>query len=400
VPAKEATPGTAERELTALHRAIREGKVAPLYVVTGDDEFRRGQIARNIGRWIVPESERQVSLVCLDGATATPAHIAAELESGSLGFFGSSQRVVFVQACPLLGAKPPGGKEALAPLVRRIEAGIREGTTLVIEAAGGFDSRTTIAKIAARDGVILRFPLVEGHQGIRAFVQDRLKRAGLRVGNDALEHMLAICSDDTRQLANEVAKLASYVGPKGTVDMEAVRAIVSPSRSSVVFDLADAIADRQVDKALGLVRDLVGRGESAVFLATLLAGRFRMLYQARLLVDEVPEVARLAKRTYYSSAFGGELTKAVPEDLRSLFPEEKPSSLLKQHPFVAYKSLQAATRFTSAELAEALGHLLNLDAALKSTTGLEDVALLELVVIELCGQHGRGAAAIVARALN
>jgi len=250
VPAKEATPGTAERELTALHRAIREGKVAPLYVVTGDDEFRRGQIARNIGRWIVPESERQVSLVCLDGATATPSHIAAELESGYLGFFGSSQRVVFVQACPLLGAKPPGGKEALAPLVRRIEAGIREGTTLVIEAAGGFDSRTTIAKIAARDGVILRFPLVEGHQGIRAFVQDRLKRAGLRVGNDALEHMLAICSDDTRQLANEVAKLASYVGPKGTVDMEAVRAIVSPSRSSVVFDLADAIADRQVDKAL------------------------------------------------------------------------------------------------------------------------------------------------------
>ncbi|HQK93988.1 MAG TPA: DNA polymerase III subunit delta [Armatimonadota bacterium] len=399
MPAREGASGTTERELTELHRAIREGKVAPLYIVTGDDEFRRGQIARNIGRWIIPEPERQVSLICLDGA-ATPGRIAAELESGSLDFFGPSRRVVFVQDCPLLGAKPPGGREALAPLVRRIEAGIREGTTLVIEATGGFDSRASIARIAARDGVILRFPLVEGHQGIRAFVQDRLKRAGLRIESDALEHMLAICSDDTRQLANEVAKLASYVGPGGVADMEAVRAIVSPSRSSVVFDLADTIAERQVDQALGLVRDLVGRGESAVFLATLLAGRFRMLYQARMLMDEVPEVARLAKRGRYSSSFGAELTKAVPEATRALFPEDKQNSLLKQHPFVAYKSLQAAAGFTAEELAEALGHLLNLDAALKSTTGLEDIALLELVIIELCGQHGRGAAAIVARALD
>ncbi|HOS92646.1 MAG TPA: hypothetical protein PLQ54_04995, partial [Armatimonadota bacterium] len=78
----------------------------------------------------------------------------------------------------------------------------------------------------------------------------------------------------------------------------------------------------------------------------------------------------------------------------------KQNSLLKQHPFVAYKALQAAAGFTAEELAEALGHLLNLDAALKSTTGLEDIALLELVIIELCGQHGRGAAAIVARALD
>ena len=46
MPAREGASGTTERELTELHRAIREGKVAPLYIVTGDDEFRRGQIGR------------------------------------------------------------------------------------------------------------------------------------------------------------------------------------------------------------------------------------------------------------------------------------------------------------------------------------------------------------------
>jgi len=392
------TAGATESDLKELHKQISAGNAAPVYLVTGDDGYRRGQIARNLGRWIVPEEERDVCLVVLDGAECTAADIATRLDSGTLAFFGSARRVVSVHDCPLLGSKPPGGKEALEPLARRLKAGLPSDTTLIIEAPS-IDSRTALVKRIKEIGVVLEFPQLEGGQALRTFVTDRLRRARVRADGQALEYLLAACSDDTRQLANEVAKLVSYVGPQGTVDEDAVREVVSVSRGAVVFDLTDAIAERNVERALGLVRGLLAQGESAVGLAMRLAGRFRLVYQARLLMDRYPKATELARQRY-SYRFGEALRGIFTEDVAALFPDHKPLSLTKQHPFVVYKTLQAAEGFTEDELCDAVMYLAELDFALKTTTGLDDVALLEIAVVEICGGEGRGAGKLLARAIR
>ena len=395
----QAATGPTDKALRGIYDRIRSGDPSPMYLIHGEDEYRRGQFARNLVRWIVPEAQRDLSLVTIEGDASVP-RILGELESQSLGFFDADLRVVWLRQTPLCGARPPGGKEAIEPLARRLEAGLPVGTILVLEAAGAVDTKNRIAELASKLGTVVAFPEIKGVAAAQAFVVDRLKKAGVTADRRAVDYLLAVCPEDPRQLANEVTKLVTYVGAGGRVTEDAVREIVSVSRMAVVFDVADAIADRQVEQALRLTRELLGRGESAVWLAMLLANRFRMLRQARLLVDRIPAVAALARNARYSGQFRAELDRAVPREIAEQFPDDKQASLLKQHPFVIHKSLLSATRFTTEELETALEQLLTLDFALKTTTGLEDAALLELVIADLCSGGKAGAQRVLLRSIR
>ena len=50
--------------------------------------------------------------------------------------------------------------------------------------------------------------------------------------------------------------------PRVTVDL--VRKLVPLSRAGVIFELGNALAERQLERALTLVRDLLDQGESAI----------------------------------------------------------------------------------------------------------------------------------------
>ena len=90
----------------------------------------------------------------------------------------------------------------------------------------------------------------------------------------------------------------------------------------------------------------------------------------------------------------------MPSDVAEQFPDDKQSSLLKQHPFVIHKSLLSATRFTTGEVEAALDGLLTLDFALKTTTGLDDAALLELTITDLCSGGKAGAQRVLLRSIR
>ena len=76
---------------------------------------------------------------------------------------------------------------------------------------------------------------------------------------------------DTRQIENELEKIDIFLGRDGTgfhavprVTIDLVRELVPLSRAGVIFELSNALAMRDLELALMLVRRLLDQGENAI----------------------------------------------------------------------------------------------------------------------------------------
>jgi hypothetical protein len=95
-------------------------------------------------------------------------------------------------------------------------------------------------------------------------VRRKAKTRGLLFAEDALELFVLLTGGDTRQIDNELEKIDLYVGKDRRVSAEEVRTLVPLSRAGVIFELGNALAACDLDRALALVRSLLDQGESAI----------------------------------------------------------------------------------------------------------------------------------------
>jgi DNA polymerase III subunit delta len=92
--------------LAACLDEARAGKPAPVYLFDGD-AFLSGRAARELAAALVPEAQRDLNVVELDAA-ASPAEVAAELETRGLFGGATSRKVVLVSEPAFLTSKEDG----------------------------------------------------------------------------------------------------------------------------------------------------------------------------------------------------------------------------------------------------------------------------------------------------
>src|SRR5207245_6944686 len=66
------------------------------------------------------------------------------------------------------------------------------------------------------------------------------------------------------EIETEVEKIDLFLGEDRAVNVDLVRELVPLTRAGVIFDLSNALAERDLERALELVRRLLDQGESAI----------------------------------------------------------------------------------------------------------------------------------------
>jgi DNA polymerase-3 subunit delta len=132
--------------------------------------------------------------------------------------------------------------------------------------------------------------------------------------------------------------------------VEDVRALTPASRQARAFDLTDALAQRDRQRALALLHELLASGESPLGLVALTAYQTRTLMQVKALAE------------------------------RGLRPQQI-ASTAGMSPFVVEKSLALARRFSFGQLESAHRALLEIDTGLKRSRMTPEMAL-DLLVVE------------------
>lgn len=223
-----------------------------------------------------------------------------------------------------------------------------EETVLVVLLDELLDAKNVLYKAAEQYGKIIQSTLPKG-AAIESWITKRAKAIGVSITPDAAALLANFIGNQLRLLANELNKLATYVGKSGTITANDVRQLSAQVQEARVFDLTDALAGRNRKLALDILHDLLADGEPPLKLIGLITSQVRSL----LLVKELSQKGMRGSQI---------------------------ATTIGVAPFVAEKSLRQVAKFSPSQLENTYRQLLATDAALKRSRMTPEMALDLLVV--------------------
>jgi DNA polymerase-3 subunit delta len=168
-------------------------------------------------------------------------------------------------------------------------------------------------------------------------------------------NMLAInVGNDLALLGQEVQKLVMYKGitePVAQIMAEDVSLLSPYAAESNIFDLVDAVGNRNGKQAAELLQQKLGEGAEPFLIFSMIVRQFRLLIQVKELAETGLRAPAISKE-------------------------------LKLHSFVAGKVFQQSQSFSLTQLEQIYAHLLDVDVRVK--TGKTDmITALNLLVFGL-----------------
>ena len=164
------------------------------------------------------------------------------------------------------------------------EAELRDATQpLVVCAHGRVDLRQTFFALCAKKGFVAEFRSPFPNQVVE-WAQRFARERKLRLSEDAALLLAELVGPDLLALSAELDKLAAFVFPNSDIDAATVTAGAGDVHQYKVFDLADALGQRDRQKAFGLLRRVLTDEREAVPVLQALVGHFRRLWQAKELL--------------------------------------------------------------------------------------------------------------------
>lgn len=154
------------------------------------------------------------------------------------------------------------------------------------------DARTKLAQAVKAHGTAVNFAR-QSPRELADWVRRHFKAQGKDIDPRLCEELIFLCGDLMHSLQQEVGKIAAYAkGDKITrADMEAV---ATPQLSAVVFRIADAIGEKNFDKAAATLGELYQMQKSPYEIMGAFGKQMRQLYSARLALDRQKNAAWVA----------------------------------------------------------------------------------------------------------
>jgi DNA polymerase III subunit delta len=361
-----------------------------VYAVLGSDEAEVKHVAADLASELTPPDAGDFGLEIIDGIAENAEQAAARVRSAiealqTLPFFGS-RKVVWVKNANFLGDTAIGRaasvQSALEELSDLLEKGPGSDVTFLISATE-LDKRRSFYKSLAKRAEMQTFDRLDSSRSgweeeAIEIVRSRAKKRKLQFDDAALDLFVLLTGGDTRQIENELEKIDIFLGKDRGVDADLVRELVPLSRAGVIFELSNALATRDLELALTLVRRLLDQGESAIgILLVAILPTIRNL----LLAKDLMERHRL--RPPHSPFQFISAINRLPAEATDHLPRRKDGSM---NAYALGIAAQHAHRFETAQLVEAMQACLEANLQLV-TTQLDHELVLTEVVVKLLRQN-------------
>ena len=250
--------------------------------------------------------------------------------------FLAPKRIVIVRDL-FARAQPKPFVEALLAYLPQLP-----GTTRLFFLEGqALPARHPLVQLAntQENGYVRQFDRPEG-SGVDRWIAQRVAELDGAIAPRASHALATNIGNELQVLDNEIQKLLLYVGPGNTVEIEDVNLLCPYVAEASIFDLVDALGNRNGKQASQLLHAKLADGTDPFYLFSMVVRQFRLLIQ----------VKELAEQGYRAPAISKEL---------------------RIHSYVSGKLYQQAQHFSLPQLTQIYGHLLDMDVAVK--TGKNDM---------------------------
>ena len=145
------------------------------------------------------------------------------------------------------------------------------------------DARTKLAQAVKKSGTAVNF-VRQGQRELTDWVRRHFKALGKEIDPRLCGELIFLCGDLMHNLQQEIGKIGAYA--KGPAIARAdIEAVATPQLDAVVFRIADAIGEKNYDKAAKILGELYQMQKSPYEILSALSKQLRQLYSARLALD-------------------------------------------------------------------------------------------------------------------
>ncbi len=359
-----------------------------IYAVVGSDESEIKRAAQELAVKLTPAGAGDFGVEIIDGAADNAEQAAARIRSTiealqTLPFFGG-EKLVWLKNANFLGDSVIGRgttvQSVLEKLADILDAGLGSDVMFLISATE-VDKRRSFYKTLGKRAELQVIDRLDASRSgweeeAAEMVRSRAQKRKLQFDDQALDLFVLLTGGDTRQIENELEKIDLYLGTERRVRAEQVRELVPLSRAGVIFELANALAARDLERALTLVRRLLDQGESAIgILLVAILPTIRNLLLAKDLMERHRIPRPSAPFTFISAL------NRLPESATEHLPRKKDGSI---NAYALGIAAQHAHRFETEQLTAGLEACLEANLQLVSSQ-LDHELILTEVVVKLLG---------------
>jgi DNA polymerase-3 subunit delta len=267
-----------EEDYRRLQHELQAGKVRPVYIFYGSEEFLLAEAVESLANALLPRGIRDNGCIRVGGSSTTVREIVSMASTPSLF---SEKRLLIVDDAPYFGKERD--ERDTAELEKLATAEQNDSSCIVFCAREVLPALKAVKKLRAK-GAVYRFdPLKTA--ALKKWVQERAAKRGGRFAPGALDVFLSCAGGDLRNLAMELEKLLVYLGREKVIDEGSILEVTVSSPQANIFALTDAAVYGRTAEALLYLKDLLAAGEPPLRILAMLVRQFRLLSEARDLLS-------------------------------------------------------------------------------------------------------------------
>lgn len=263
-------PQDADRFLSKPDPGIR------VVLLHGSDTGLISERAAAFAKTVLGKSDDPFALVRLDSAEIASDTGRLADEANTIALFGGT-RAIWVKVA---------GNRPIQAAVEAVLANPPQDAWVILE-AGDIKKGVGLRKVCenARGAAAIAC-YADNDAALDRLIDSELQLAGLRMEPEARQMLRGLLGADRLASRSEVAKLCLYALGQGSIDADAVRAVVGDAGASATDEAVDAAAlgdATGLDKAF---RRILGSGTAAFVVANAALRHFQLLHRIRAAADE------------------------------------------------------------------------------------------------------------------
>lgn len=242
-----------------LKKSLNNGERFSVYLIEGEEGYFRALSLDTLKNALIKEPSLNVAT--FDGAALDINDALASLNA--FPFLSEYRMTVIKEFYPTAAAIKGGLRDFLEhPIKSSVLVIVNEKPHEVFKK---FDSVCTVECKTADVSVIARW------------IKATVNAAGVKISDGLCTEIAEYCLSDMTRVKNETEKLIAYAGEKGEIDENAVDLLVNRGTEYKIYEMTDYIAKRKFDDAIGVVNDMLEKGDTHGRIISAVYNYFRRL---------------------------------------------------------------------------------------------------------------------------
>ena len=274
-----------EDSFLTLKQQIKAGNIGNLYLFFGEETFVKDMYLEKLKSFVPDGGFGDFNYIYLDGKDAESEKVDDALNSFPMM---AEKKLVVIKNSGIFKKSTEEVKEFWLERLSDIPDYV-----MLIFDEQEIDKRNALYKAVIKSGLAVEFSYMKDYE-VAGWVTREAQKAGKKMSKDAADYLVAMCDPGISNVKNELMKLIDFSDNEIYItDMDKV---VSKPLSVAVFDITDALMEKNGDKVMSTVLRMQDNNETAFNILYLLHSAFEKMLYSKLLLAEGFSYDMISKR--------------------------------------------------------------------------------------------------------